>query len=127
MTGKPKHQLPTYRGKPIAAIMSVDKGEEVAGAWVTPAVPGVGFYKLLAKRLADGSCEWVHFTQRADGSKDKFYRGTVESVERLADVMTAINNSLATAYGPTIRLTPADADVHPVDGVNLGQAPKRIH
>ncbi|MDQ1301230.1 MAG: hypothetical protein QG637_1151 [Chloroflexota bacterium] len=127
MTDKPKHQLPTYRGKPIAAIMSVDKGEEVAGAWVTPAVPGVGFYKLLAKRLADGSCEWVHFTQRADGSKDKFYRGTVESVERLADVMTVINNSLATAYGPTIRLMPADADVHPVDGVTLGQAPTRIH
>jgi len=127
MIDKPQHQLLTYRGKPVNAIMAVDKGEEVAGVWASPAVPGVGFYKLLAKRLADGRCEWVHFTQRADGSKDAFYRGTVESVERLTDVVTAINNSLATAYGPTIRLMPAEADVRPVDGINLGQAPKRIH
>jgi hypothetical protein len=90
-------------------------------------VPGVGFYKLLAKRLADGRYEWVHFTQRADGNKDKFYRGTVESVERLADVVTAINNSLATAYDPAIRLMPAESEVHPVDGVNMGQASKYIH
>jgi len=127
MTGKPKHQLPTYRGQPVHAIMSVEKGEEVAGVWASPAVPGVGFYKLLAKRLADGRCEWVHFTQRADGSKDKFYRGTVESVERLADIVTAINNSLATAYGPAIRLMPAESEVHPVDGINMGQTSKYVH
>ncbi len=127
MTGKPKKKPLTFRGAPIGAIMSIDKNEEFAGMWATPVAPGVGFYKLLAKRLPDGRCEWVHFTQRADGSKDKFYRGTVENVERLADVVTTINNSLAIAYGPAIRLMPAEADIHPVDGVNMGQAPKRIH
>jgi hypothetical protein len=127
MANNPKHQLPTYRGKPVSAIMSVGKDEEVAGVWASPAVPGVGFYKLLAKRLADGRCEWVHFVQRDNGSKDKFYRGTVESVERLADVVTAINNSLATAYGPAIRLAPAESEVRPVDGINTGQTSKHIH
>ena len=31
------------------AIMKVDNGEEIAGLYVTPYIPGTGFYKLLSK------------------------------------------------------------------------------
>ncbi|MGC8781806.1 MAG: hypothetical protein ACP5UQ_13165, partial [Anaerolineae bacterium] len=103
----PSQPPPTFRGKPIAPILAIGEDEELAGAWATPVVPGVGFYKLLAKRRADGSCEWVHFVQRPDGRKDRFYRGEVEKSEQLADVVAAINRALATAYGPAIRLFPA--------------------
>ena len=101
--------------KPLT-LMNVDKGEEIAGAWVTPTVPGVGFYKLLAKKKKDGACEWVHFVQRADGTKESVYRGTVENQKRLNDVVEAINSALNTAYGPTIRLHVADYDLYTLDG-----------
>ena len=126
MTGKRKTPIvPTYMGKPVQALMSVEKGEEIAGTWTTPMVPEIGFYKLLAKRRTDGVCEWVHFVQRANGSKDNVYRGTVESKERLADVVWAINNSLRTAYGPLIQLHPAETEVSFVDGVVTGTPPER--
>ena len=37
--------------KPTAppAIMNIDEVEEIAGMWVTPHVPKIGIYKLLAK------------------------------------------------------------------------------
>ncbi len=119
MIGSPSQPPPTFKGKPIVPIMAIGQGKELVGAWATPVVPGVGFYKLLAKRRADGRCEWVHFTQRADGRKDKFYRGEVENVESLADVVEAINRALTTAYGPAIRLFPAEADIFGVDGAPL--------
>ena len=127
MTGKRKTPIvPTYKGKPVQALMSVEKGKEIAGTWTTPVVPGIGFYKLSAKRRTDGVCEWVHFTQRADGSKDKVYRGNVESKEQLADVMAAINNALRTAYGPLIQLHPAETEISFVDGVLTGTPPDRV-
>ncbi|MCX7669343.1 MAG: hypothetical protein N2439_04655 [Anaerolineae bacterium] len=113
----------TFKGQPIVPIMEIGAGEELVGVWTSPVVPGVGFYKLLAKRRADGRCEWVHFTQRADGRKDKFYRGEVENVEHLADVVAAINQALAMAYGPAVRLVPAEADIFGVDGVPLVRRP----
>lgn len=114
---------PTFKGKPVVPIMAIGPGEELVGAWASPVVPGVGFYKLLAKRRADGRCEWVHFTQRADGRKDKFYRGEVENVESLADIVEAINEALSTAYGPAIRLFPAEADIFGVDGAPFTRPP----
>ena len=120
-------QLVTFRGRPILPIMSIDEGEELVGVWVTPDVPGVGFYKLIAKRLVDGRCEWVHFTQRANGTKDKFYRGTLDKESDITRVISAINKALATAYGPEIRLWPAnDMDIHFVDGVVSGEEPDRL-
>lgn len=98
------------------AVMGVDEGEEIAGAWVTPHVPQIGIYKLLAKKKADGTCEWAHFVQRDNGLKEKVYRGTVENEERLKDVVAAINSALHTAYGPGIQLQVADADVYTLDG-----------
>lgn len=109
--------------RPIAqqAVMNVEKGEEIAGVWVTLPVPQIGTYKLLAKKKTDGTCEWAHFVQRANGSKEKVYRGTVENPARLADVVVALNRALHTAYGPTIRLQPADYDMYALAGKKLSK------
>ena len=98
------------------AVMNVDEGEEVLGAYVTPHVPQIGIYKLLAKKKKDGKCEWAHFVQRDDGRKENVYRGEVENESRVADVIAAINSALNTAYGPAIRLHPADSDMYTLDG-----------
>jgi hypothetical protein len=125
MTGKRKTPIvPTYRGKPVQALMAVERGEEIAGTWTTPVVPGIGFYRLMAKRRVDGVCEWVHFVQRADGSKDKVYHGTVESKQRPADVVSAINNSLRAAYWPVVQLRSVEAEIAFVDGVLTGTPPE---
>jgi hypothetical protein len=115
---KPPHIDPT---RPLAAqaVMNVEKGEEIAGAWITPHVPQIGIYKLLAKKKADGTCEWAHFVQRDDGRKEKVYRGTVENEERLKDVVKAINNALHTAYGPLVNLGPADSDMYTIGGKKM--------
>ena len=34
----------------IKAVMNIEKGEEIIGAWITPKIPEIGFYKLLAKQ-----------------------------------------------------------------------------
>ena len=51
----------------MSAVMNVERGESIAGVWVAPEIPGIGIYKLVAKRKADGNCEWAHYVQRADG------------------------------------------------------------
>ena len=109
--------------RPVAeqAVMNVEKGEEIAGIWLTASVPQIGIYKLLVKRKPDGTCEWAHFVQRANGLKEKVYRGTVESPERLDDVVEALNSALRTAYGPTIRLQPADYDMYALDGKKISK------
>lgn len=107
--------------RPLAAqaVMNVEKGEAIAGMWITPHVPQIGIYKLLAKKKKDGTCEWAHFVQRDDGRKEKVYRGTVENEGRLADVVAAINSALHTAYGPLVNLGPADSDMYTLDGKNM--------
>jgi hypothetical protein len=109
------------KGVPLSklAVMNVEKGEEVLGAYVTPHVPQIGIYKLLAKKKIDGTCEWAHFVQRDDGRKENVYRGEVENEARLADVVDGINAALNTAYGPTIRLHPADSDMYTLDGKQI--------
>jgi hypothetical protein len=111
-----KPKLDPSRSLAAQAVMNVEKGEEIAGVWVTPPVPQIGIYKLLAKKKADGTCEWAHFVQRDDGRKENVYRGTVENEARLADVVKAINNALHTACGPLVNLGPADSDVYTIDG-----------
>ena len=37
----------------LPAVMSVERGETIVGAWVTPTIPEVGVYKLLAKRKVE--------------------------------------------------------------------------
>ena len=101
------------------AVMNVDEGEEVLGGYVTPHIPQIGMYKLIAKKKKDGTCEWAHFVQRNDGRKEKVYRGTVENEARLATVVDAINSALNTAYGPAIRLVPSGSDMFLPDGTPI--------
>ena len=98
------------------AVMTIDDGEEILPSYVTPHIPQIGIYKLLAKKKKDGKCEWAHFVQRDDGRKENVYRGEVENEAQLADVIAAINSALNTAYGPTIRLHHADSDMYTLDG-----------
>jgi len=106
------------KGVPLSklAVMNVNEGEEILPSYVTPHVPQIGIYKLLAKKRKDGKCEWAHFVQRDDGRKENVYRGEVENESRVADVIAAINSALNTAYGPAIRLHPADSDMYTLDG-----------
>lgn len=101
------------------AVMSVERGETIAGIWVAPPVSNIGTYKLVAKQKSNGSCEWAHFVQRADGRRDKVYRGTVECPEHLEDVLTAINAALRRRFGPSVQLQAADADFFTLDGRKL--------
>jgi hypothetical protein len=101
------------------AVMSVERGETIAGIWIAPEVPQVGTYKLVAKQTLSGSCEWAHFVQRADGRRDKVYRGTVESPDQLEDVLAAVNGALSRTFGAEVQLRPADADFFTVDGKKL--------
>jgi hypothetical protein len=98
------------------AVMTIDDGEEILPSYVTSHIPQIGIYKLLVKKKIDGTCEWANFVQRDDGRKEKVYRGEVENEARVTDVIAAINSALNTAYGPTIRLQPADTDMYTLDG-----------
>ena len=112
----PKPNISPKRPLAAQAVMNVDKGEEIAGMWVTNHVPQIGIYKLLAKKKKDGTCEWAHFVQRDSGLKENVYRGTVENKERLDDVVASINAALRKAYGPLISLQTADFDTYSLAG-----------
>jgi hypothetical protein len=92
------------------AIMNVDKGEEIIGGWASAHIPQVGIYKLLAKKRADGIVEWAHFVQRDSGAKEKFYRGEVESREKLDEVLEIMNGQLKRVFGITMKA--ADYDMY---------------
>ena len=96
------------------AIMSIDEGEEIAGAWITPYIPEVGMYKLLAKKKKDGVYEWAHFIQRLNGSKDRVMRGEAKDEAQLNDLLEVANNNLKRIFGVTLQ--PADADMYTLDG-----------
>ena len=102
-----------------SAVMSVERGETIAGIWIAPEVPEIGIYKLIAKETANGSCEWAHFVQRADGRREKVYRGMVENSHQLEDVLTAINAALERTFGATVQLRPADGDFFTIDSRKL--------
>jgi hypothetical protein len=104
----------------IQAIMNLEKGEAIAGMWVSPFIPQVGFYKLLAKRTANGACIWVHFLQREDGAKKVLLRGDLESEDGLKTVVDACNKTLSNTFGIGIRLKPAEFDTYTIDGHKFG-------
>jgi hypothetical protein len=99
--------------------MSVERGETIAGIWVAPEIPEVGIYKLVAKQTLKGNCEWAHFVQRADGRREKVYRGTVENPGELEEVLAAINAALGRTFGTQFQLRPSDADFYTMDGRKL--------
>jgi hypothetical protein len=97
------------RDNPLAAVMRIEKGEEILGGWVSEPVPQVGIYKLLAKKKTDGTIEWAHFVQRDDGLKDRVVRGDVKTHEEFMGVKEAIDSTLRRVYG--VSLQAADYDV----------------
>ena len=102
------------------AIMSIDKGEEIAGAWITPYIPEVGMYKLLAKKRMDGVYEWVHFIQRLNGNKDIVLRGEAKDQTQLNELLEVASGKLQAIFKVTLQ--PADADMYTLDG--KGSLPK---
>jgi hypothetical protein len=101
------------------AVMSIERGERIAGIWIAPEIPEIGIYKLVAKQTLTGNCEWAHFVQRSDGRREKVYRGTVESPDQLEDVLTAVNSVLGRTFGKQVQLRPANADFFTIDGKKL--------
>jgi hypothetical protein len=96
------------------AIMNVDEGEEIAGAWITPYIPEVGMYKLLAKKRPDGIYEWVHFIQRLNGNKDIVFRGEAKDEAQLKELLEVASGKLKAIF--KVALQPADADMYTLDG-----------
>ncbi len=96
------------------AIMTIDEGEEIAGAWITPYIREVGMYKLLVKKRVDGVYEWVHFIQRLSGGKEIVLRGEAKDEAQLNSLLEAANNNLSRIFGVTLQ--PADADMYTLDG-----------
>jgi hypothetical protein len=86
-----------------AAVLSIEKGEEIFGGWATAPIPQVGIYKLVAKRKADGTIEWAHFVQRDSGVKEKVMRGDVKTAEEFSVVKDAIENNLRRIFGVTLQ------------------------
>jgi len=103
----------------IKAVMNIEKGEEIIGAWITPKIPEIGFYKLLAKQKKDGSCEWVHFIQRINGEKDSFFRGEVKSKEEIEKVVAGINAALSKTFGIECKLKLGNPGVYSLNDRNL--------
>jgi hypothetical protein len=98
------------------AVMNVDKGEQIVGGWASAHIPQVGVYKLLAKKRADGLFEWAHFVQRDNGLKEKVYRGEVDSLEKLDEVLEIMNGQLKRVFGITMKA--ADYDMYTPGGKN---------
>ena len=102
------------------AMMSIDKGEEIAGAWITPYIPEVGMYKLLAMKKKDGTFSWVRFIQRLNGNKDIVFRGEAKDQAQLDTLLEVANGKLQAIFKVTLQ--PADADMYTLDG--KGATPK---
>ena len=81
------------------AVMNIEKGEEIAIAVVSGALPGTGRYKFLAKKKKNGDYEWAHFTERENGSKEKVYRGEVKTEKELKLVLDIMNKNLKKVFG----------------------------
>ncbi len=99
-----------------AAVMNLDKGEELAGMWVTPHIPGTGTYKIIAKKRKDGVIEWAHFVQRDSGLREHVMRGEAHSPEQLNDVVEIGSRNLRRFFGPVFCFIPAEAEMYTLDG-----------
>jgi len=93
-----------------AAVLSIEKGEEIFDGWATAHIPQVGIYKLLAKKKADGTMEWAHFVQRDSGVKERVLRGDVKSIEEFTVVKDAIESNLRRIYGVSLQTVGYDIE-----------------
>ena len=96
------------------AVMKVAEGEEIVDGWATPKIPGVGIYKLVAKKRRDGRIEWAHFIQRENGARDRVVRGEVASHEELQTVIDAANRNLHKFFG--VWMQPVGYDMYSAGG-----------
>jgi hypothetical protein len=101
------------------AVMNLEEGEDILTGRVTPHIPQIGIYKLLAKRKVDGTIEWAHFVQRDNGVKEKVMRGTVKTIEEFDLVNDAINNTLQKIFG--VAMQAAEYDVRTTDGKKVSE------
>ena len=81
------------------AVMNIEKGEEIAIAVVSGAIPGTGMYKFLAKKKKNGEYEWAHFKERDNGNKEIVYRGEVKTEDELKLVLEVMNKNLKKIFG----------------------------
>ena len=101
------------------AVMNLEEGEDIFAGRVTPHIPQIGIYKLLAKKKADGTIEWAHFVQRDNGLKEKVMRGTVNSLEEFDVLNDVVNSNLQKIFGVTMQ--PAGYDVRTMDGKKVSE------
>jgi hypothetical protein len=99
------------------AVMNVDKGEEIAGMWVTQHVPGSGIYKLAAKKKKDGTFAWAHFIHRDNGSRDVLFRGKANDQAQLDEVVALTKKNLKKFFNADLQ--PAGADMYTLDGKKI--------
>jgi hypothetical protein len=104
----------------LQAVMNIGEGESIAGAWITPHIPDIGCYKLLAKKKKEGRVEWVHFVQRLNGEKDTFYHGEVANEQELDAVVESINRALQRVFGIACVLKPGSPEMYSLTGEPLG-------
>jgi hypothetical protein len=97
-----------------AAVMNIDKGEEIVGGWATPHIPQIGIYKLLVKKRKDGKMEWAHFVQRDNGLKERVTRGELNGREQLDELLEITSRNLKKFFG--VELKAAEYEVRTLDG-----------
>jgi hypothetical protein len=98
------------------AVMNIDEGEEIAGMWITPLIPGTGQYNLLARKKKDGIFEWAQLIQRESGEKQLIFRGSVKTKKELEQVLILSNNMLHKIFGDKINLEKANYNTYTVGG-----------
>ena len=102
---------------PPPAVMELEKGEQLAGMWVTAHIPGVGIYKIIAKLRLDGVIEWAHFVQRDSGLRDNILRGEANDLAQLEQVVELSSRNLRRLFGEAYFFVPAQAEItRPDDG-----------
>ena len=98
------------------AVMNIDEGEEIAGMWITPLIPGTGQYKFLAKKKKDGTFEWAQIIQRDSGEKQLVFRGAAKTKKELEKVVALSSGMMKKIFGSEINFAKAQYDVYTVDG-----------
>lgn len=93
----------------FAAVLSIEKGEEIFDGWGTAPIPEVGIYKLLAKRKADGMIEWAHFVQRDSGLNERVMGGAVKTTEELTAGQDVIDRNLHRIFAVSLQAAEYDA------------------
>lgn len=77
----------------------------------------LAFINFLQKKKKDGTCEWVHFIQRDNGTKEKFYTGETKNSEELKLVLEVMNGVLAKTFGKETQMGEGNPNIYSTDGI----------